>query len=384
MTTTARNDGVLPIVVKSPDGSHDVDVISGGGLWRLATDATITVEEILGQDDYADTWFFVTNAGNTNDTLAITILNTGYPPYFTKTITRQAGQDIYTFATYIKDQLNADSNFISYWSAKVMNNIVFIFSRIIAEKGESPGLSPDAFTVVVTGSITVYIPAGNGEIVRRKKMTILTPDPRDPRLGILGVRGEVSSLARADNPIFANIKVTEAAPNFKKIFEVNGETYYYQFYLQFAMGSELGSEFEVYRGIERNRVVGFTGVTGTDILLVYQAIYVPTGYIAYVKKNGTPTSAYTIVDSSYPSKSILRMTVALIPSDTVEIKYDAVERVANMWCQKENSVVYPLPAPVRVGPTEFLIALYKNHSANSGSITFNTNGYKLLEAEVEI
>lgn len=390
-----------PIPVQIQDGIHPpVDIIASGGKWRMCTDAIVTVEEIFGFDDYADTWFFVTNAGTNGSTFTVTIANTSeWMPGYTKVITSDGTKDIYEMATYIVQELNNDVNFNAYWAAKHLNNVVFVISRVIAEKGETTGLN--VFTVPVTGTATVNIPAECGEIIRRHKTTMLTPDARDNRLGILGVRGEVSTLQRAENPIFANIKATGAAADMTVIFERWTAYNWVDYMLQFAMGSQLGSEFEVYHVLEQDRTIsGLTRdpVITTDVQLAYTAIEVPTAgtnqpYISYVKKNGSTVawgngaSNYRIVDDPHTNvfdKSHIRFGTALAPGDTVEIKYDASLRVANLWCANSDSVVYPLSAPVKVNYGQGIVAVYKNHSSNSGVVTFNVNGYRIDANEVFI
>lgn len=389
-TYKTNSNKQTPVSIQITDGINPpAEVTASSGKWRLATDAIVTVEEIFGKDNFADTWFQITTPPVGSDTLTLTIENTGDPPYYQKVITFPSGLNTFgdEAADYIVGQLNADSNFVGeWWRAKRLNNIVFVISQKVAERGESTGLSPDAFTVETTGTLQVYKPAENGEIILRRKTTFLTPDPRDNRLGVLGVRGEVSTLQRANNPIYANVKKDEAALTFKKIFEYDGIEGYYAYFLQFALGTELGSEVEVYKGLERDRVETYSGDGTEFIYLDHQAVQVPTGYITSVTLNGSPFTAYTIIDNpDDPAKSILeKNSGTFAPTDTVVITYDAVERVMNLWAQKENSIVYPLPAPVRVAYEEFLIATYKNHSANAGTITFNTNGYTLPESEVLI
>jgi len=399
-----------PVSVQLGDEFHHVDVIPSGGNWRLATDSIVTVEEIFGQDNNADTWFFVT-PGDMNDTITITINQTdgsqGDPPYFTTTLTLPSGLNTFgdEVAQYIVEQLNLIPAFHDeWWKAKKLNNIVFIISQKLAERGEVLGYSPDAFTVTTTGTVVVTIPPEAGQIPARSKSTLLTPDPRDNRLGILGVRGEVSTLQRAENPIFANVKENKGAGDFNVVFFRSTEEFWVDYILQFAMGSQLGSVFEVYHlfVVDNSTIETHNPIAGklSEVQLDSMAVEVPTDvtnqrYIEYIKVNGTPVlwgngaGNYRIIDDSeegedHESKSHILFGSAKLITDTIEIKYSNAQRICNLWCQKENSIVYPLPAPLKVVYGEGLVALYKNNSANAGIITFNLNGYRIDANDVFI
>jgi len=198
-----RGQTVIP-VASDLDGNEglpmQIDTIAG--VRRLRTDAIAQIEQIFGQDNQADSWFAI---GTPNDISTITVGDTVrvqiaagpdatlYPAIdLTYTVVQEdvdADNPELAVAEKIVTMLNNDSVFKVLWQSKrvVDNSIVWIGSRIYAEWSERPN-SGD-FAVTTTGTIVVTV--GYDTLVRRGKKTTITKDPYDPRIGFLGITGEV-------------------------------------------------------------------------------------------------------------------------------------------------------------------------------------------------
>lgn len=179
----------------------DVEYINGKR--KMLTDATVTVEQVFGQDPFPDTYFTITNAGATNDTLRVQIAATIYDPSspdsdypavdVTTTVTAsEAGNEI-ALAEKVVTTLNADSNFTQSLKAKLVpqNSIVHIFSRYRGERYERSAAG--SFVVSTTGSVVAT--AGFDNLISRGKATSLSVDPNFPhKLGVLAISGTVNVL----------------------------------------------------------------------------------------------------------------------------------------------------------------------------------------------
>lgn len=177
----------------------DVELI--GGKHKQLVDATVTVEEVFGLDNFADTWFFILTAGAIGNTVTINIaasaVDTTSPDRdvaaYTKIYTLIAADvgDELKLRDNIVAALNADALFNPHWKAAVIKNnaIVHISSKYPGEFGER--LSVAGFAVTPSGTTTTQIAFDN--VKRRGKQTSLTRDPNDKRIGVLGISGEVTT-----------------------------------------------------------------------------------------------------------------------------------------------------------------------------------------------
>ncbi len=111
-----------------------VDIITSGGVNYLATqtEVEVTVEELLGFDDYASTFFTITNAGAIDDTVRVQIPDTSVD--VTSTLTATEAGDAEATAELISNDLNADGTFNVKFIAKHLWNVVFVQSKFQGEQ----------------------------------------------------------------------------------------------------------------------------------------------------------------------------------------------------------------------------------------------------------
>jgi hypothetical protein len=183
----------------SPYYIVDVELI--GGIRRLKTDATVTVEQIFGFDDFADVWFFILTSGSIGDTVRIQIAaglhDSTSPdsdiPATDKTIiltVSEIGNEL-ALRDKIITELNADVNFALGWKASAIkdNAAIHISSKFMGEFGER--LTALDFRTTTTGTTTTQ--DAFDSIRRRGKQNTGTRDPRDKRLVTVGISGEVTT-----------------------------------------------------------------------------------------------------------------------------------------------------------------------------------------------
>lgn len=190
------------------DENYVVDVQLVNGKKRILTDSIVTVEQIFGQDDFADNWFWIDRAGLAGDTVRIQIPAYTDPtgselsiPAVDVTITltaTEASKEIF-LRDKIITTLNANSNFAAAWKATPIkdNAIVHISSKFIGEYGERMG-----YGLVITVTGTTQITLAYNEIKRRGKPNAGQRDPRDRRLVTVGVSGEVTAIPGAVGDLF--------------------------------------------------------------------------------------------------------------------------------------------------------------------------------------
>lgn len=200
----------MNIKICGDDEIYCSDVSNVNGVKRLATDSIVTVEQVFGQDPHATSWFYFGTApdaaedadgiGAAGDTVriqipgAVTPLGTIYPAVdVTTTVSSACTLDDNPERCVALDvclDLEGDANFISAsWKCVVIKDHsgVFIESRLYNEFGERT-----SWTVTTTG--TTYIVKAFDEIKRRGLPTELSRSPNDPRQGILGIAGTVTSI----------------------------------------------------------------------------------------------------------------------------------------------------------------------------------------------
>lgn len=205
--TTSKDETIVRIA--GADGTlADAKLISGEN--RLITDATVTVEQVFGQDPFADSWFKIDNAGVTNDTLRIQVAATSGDPTspdddvaavdVTVTVTASEAGDEIALRDKVVQELNADSNFKASLKARAIkdNAIVHVGSIFRGEFWERS--SSGDFDVTTTGSAAVTL--GFNKLELRGKPTELTQSIDDPRQGILGFAGVVTLSPSAATDLF--------------------------------------------------------------------------------------------------------------------------------------------------------------------------------------
>lgn len=204
LTSELEDSRVTRITGSNEAYAVDVELINGKR--RLLTDSIVTVEQIFGQDNYADNWFWIDQAGILNSTIRIQIPAYVDPtgveravPAVDKTITltaAEAGKEI-VLRDFIISQLNADSNFGPHWKATAVkdNAIVHISSKYVGEYGER-----SSFTLTATDANIITV--AFADIKRRGKANSGQRDPKDRRLVTVGISGEVVSIPGAVGDLY--------------------------------------------------------------------------------------------------------------------------------------------------------------------------------------
>ena len=186
------------------DGLHNADVELISGKRKLLTNTSVVIDELLAFDDIADSWFTITAAGATTDTIRVQIV-AGYADStspdrdtaavdITTTVTASEAGDELALRDLVISDLNADGNFSAAFTASAGvkdNGIIHISSKFQGEFGERP--TGGDLTVTPTGTTTINL--GFDKIIRRKKENSGTRDPNDKRFVTFGVSGEVTTIA---------------------------------------------------------------------------------------------------------------------------------------------------------------------------------------------
>ena len=356
-----------------------VTIVSDGGQGRMLTDATVSVEQTLGFDNYADQWIVLTSIGNAGDTIRFQIEGGASGDV---TITRTATEDTLSkLAIKIVNSLNADATFRTRWTAKAFNQVVFIIGIVPGELGEAPNAGD--VIVTVSGTITFNQDTFHDRVIRRNKTALLTPDFQDNRVGVLGVQGEVSSVLKAGNPIFFNIQRILSTATETEFLDLTVPTLQTYFISQVIGASELDSKFVVYRGFFRDYVQNITGTVSNDYILDYECMPTPfQGSYWSVTVGGVPNTNFEILDDpNDDKKSILRYTGAgNLDGQAIVVTYDAVDRIIVGFIQKPSSAIVPLQTPLKLEEGEFVIVTIKNRSNNAGEATVSLIGF--FEEEV--
>ena len=208
------SDSHTQVQLVGSDGLYQADVEVLDGKKRMLTDSIVKVEEVFGQDRFADVWVYIgtaensTGVGDVGDTVRIQIATRDNPTIWpavdvTTTVTLEMTLDTYpevALAKQIIHDLNADANFLIHFKASLIKDTshVHITSRVRGEWGQRPN-SGD-FSVTTTGTTTAL--AAFDKIVMKGKSTSLSRDPFDPRVGILGISGTVSVIPGAVSAIY--------------------------------------------------------------------------------------------------------------------------------------------------------------------------------------
>lgn len=206
--TRAAVDGTLRGGRVDAGEFRAADVTLKGGRHALVTDATVTVEQVFGQDNFADSWFFIKQTGALNNTWTISIAagtsDVTAPDRdvaaYTKVVTVAAPEvgDEIKLRDKIIAALNADALFFPHYKAAAIkdNAAVHIESKYIGEFGDRPTALD--FNVVPSGTGVVFFEsASNFTMIRRGKKNSGAKDPRDKRLVTIGISGEVQAVPGA-------------------------------------------------------------------------------------------------------------------------------------------------------------------------------------------
>ena len=193
----------------------------------MVTDAFVTVEQVFGFDDFADSWFFINDTGADGTVWRVTI-PTG-PQDTTAPFDNDPAVSVDTLVTVtevgdevlLRDKiisaLNNNSDFNTGWRAKAIkdNPAVHVQSKRIGEKGDR----------LISGDFNVSFPASfgtpafsfqesdNDTLKRRGKQNSGSRDPRDPRLVTIGISGEVQAVPGAAGDIYDQNLTDDGTPS---------------------------------------------------------------------------------------------------------------------------------------------------------------------------
>lgn len=204
MSTGNKSPGTGTQIVGS-DGITVADVELSNGKNRLITNATVTVEQVLGSDPLPDSWFRINAAGAINDTVRVQIAGTNNDS--TSPDRDVAAVDL-TYTLIADDVGNEEKlrdNIITYLNSQTSFKNAFLKAQKVEDRAiihiTSTKFSLDGefyerpnsgdFNVTTTGTTSVTL--GYNDFVGRSKATSLARDISNPhRLGILGISGSVT------------------------------------------------------------------------------------------------------------------------------------------------------------------------------------------------
>jgi len=369
---------------------------------KLLTDATVTVEELLGFDNTASVSFLLSGTVTAGDTVTVKIGPVGSSDDVLYTITAAdaaAPNPLDSVAQNIVTALTADSTFKLRWSSKNLFNRVYIVSKFISERGEEKDTGP-TFDVVTTGTITVQ--ESFTEIARRSKLVLGVPDRKDPRFVRLGILGEVSSLVKAENPIFITVRKTLTSQdetvfidaNFSDLLDpdeisLSIDEIQSAFISNIGIGDDQPAEFMIYKGFFRDRLDSFVGDgSTTKFLLDFNAVILnshlevkkdsvvqvlggngPTGYDA--------TNDHSDLSDLFQRKCEIEFNTAPANGAAIDVTYDAVRRRTGLFVVKSGSQTFDYGAPVKLikDDNHFLIVTIANKTSSAGIVIANINGF---------
>ena len=187
-----RNDA-LKAGVQGHDGVHTADVFLEGGVRKLQTNATATIESLFGEAVFPFTALKILAIGSNGDTIRFQIPDDSVDVTSTKTASETDGHDI---AGLIRDNLNADGNFSALYRASVPrdSNIVCVEAILVQT------IRPDSGDVIVssTGALTFTLV---WDTIKDQSLALaLFPHPRDCTKGTISVVGEIGVIASGRPP----------------------------------------------------------------------------------------------------------------------------------------------------------------------------------------
>lgn len=204
---TSDDDRTEVVLCDEPTGRQANVIQRSDGNNALATDATVTVEQLFGRDPLPDTFFTITAAGAIGDTVRVQVAATTADS--TSPDRDLAAVDLtYTLvAADVGDEVQLADNIVSYLNAQAawdnaylkadrvggdLRAIIHVTSTEFAMSGEFAE-RPNAGDFSVTPSGTTTVNVGFDNIIARGKATSLARDPDNPhRLGVLGISGSVT------------------------------------------------------------------------------------------------------------------------------------------------------------------------------------------------
>ena len=186
----SKKHAATAVQIVGDDQTHIADVFFESGVNRLqtSTSVTVTINELLGEDQFASTWCRIDDSTiSAGDSI-----RTQIPDFSIDVTTVAAGGDtpIDLINKHITDLEAVTAYDDNFKARRVVDNAVITHKSIArAEAGEHL----DAGDFVCTGSL-VNVTEGFDTIQARGKVTSLTADLDDNRVGVLGISGIVNVL----------------------------------------------------------------------------------------------------------------------------------------------------------------------------------------------
>lgn len=179
---TTDNDEALVVIADGSGSGRQADVVLDSGVNKLATQATVTVEQLLGQTLKPITAITIDTLGSNGDTVRVEIPDDSVDVTSTKTASET---DVELMAQLLVDDLNADGTFSALYEASrsTSSNIVCI------EALETRTERPDAGDVVLSFTGTMDGTLYWDTIIRRGIPLQVFPSPDDCRLGSINIGG---------------------------------------------------------------------------------------------------------------------------------------------------------------------------------------------------
>jgi hypothetical protein len=194
----------------------------------------------------------------------------------------------------------------------------------------------------------------------------------------IGVFGEVGTRTKAENPINISVKKVLATKNLTVFYDgtvPSGKVWYI---LSAEVADDLAAEFDIWEGIQRERVEYKSGDGSTKTFYTNYAIIDNPSYIT-VKVGGitrTYGSDYTVgISDDGTIGSVTFSTAPPAGTNNIEITYDAVIRRSASFVQASSSFNHEFEAPLKLTEGKFIIASVSNKSANAGVVCMNLSGF---------
>jgi len=279
-------------------------------------------------------------------------------------------ESLSTFLTQINDIENT-------------SDVIDFETNYKAAANDKMRLSVDTTLAIENNLATQIYGWDTGENLFKKVLIKPYPNPTSTQ-GWLSIFGEVGSTTRAKAPIDFTVRKSVATIKLAPLVDKTVPTGKIWYITSLLFSNDNSSELQFFRGIQRTRVVNFSG-TGSQLTfqLSYQAISHAT-YIT-VKVGGTTKTLdtdYTVEDSTDDKKSNIVFKVAP-PSGTnnIEVTYDAVERRRDFFVQASDSFEDTLPTPIRLTENGFFIGAVINKGGNAAISIVTVGGFELNPSE---
>ncbi|MHA1827058.1 MAG: hypothetical protein ACTSX6_00270 [Candidatus Heimdallarchaeaceae archaeon] len=202
--------------------------------------------------------------------------------------------------------------------------------------------------------------------------------------GWLSIWGEVGSITKAKNPINISIRKVLATKDLTVFYDATVPTDKIWYIAAIDVADDLGAEFNVWEGVERNRVEYFSGDGVTKDFNTDHAIINDSNYIT-VKVGGVEQvfgTDYTVsVSDNGETGTVSFASAPPSGTDNIEVTYDAVIRRSASFVQASSSYTHKFEAPLRLTEGKFIIASVSNKSANAGVVCLNISGFQLSPDE---